>query len=83
VRLAEGARQRIFVLRNDHQVNMVGHQAVTGDVGTVSAGVSGQQSKVEALIVRGVEYLLAIVAALGNVMRPGTMTRARRGMNCK
>src|SRR4029077_538245 len=69
VRLAERARERIIVLRYDDQMHMVGHQAVTGDVGTVTASVSDQQGEVEAAIVRGVEYLLAIIAALSHVMR--------------
>jgi len=47
---------------------MVGHQAVTGDMRAVSARVSGQQSEIELAILRGVEYLLAIIAALSHVM---------------
>ena len=68
VRPSEGARQRILVLRYGHQVNMIGHQAITGDLGAVSAGVPRQQIQVKPAIIHGVEYLLAIIAALRDVM---------------
>jgi hypothetical protein len=74
---AERARERIFMFRYRYQVNMVGHQAVTGDLCAVTVSVSGQQSQVETAILCGVKYLLAIVAALGDVMGDAWSDHAR------
>ena len=57
------------MFRHNDQVDMVGHQAVTNDLRAVPASVSGQQIQVEAVITKRVEYPLAIVAALRQVMR--------------
>lgn len=48
---------------------MVGHETVAEDSRAVLRGVPGQQIPIEPAVIIGVEYLLAVVAALRDVMR--------------
>jgi hypothetical protein len=65
---SESTGQRMVALRYGGDVNMIGHETVAQDSRAVLRGVPGQQIQVESAIVIAVKYLLAIVAALRDVM---------------
>ena len=56
-------------VRCDHQVDMVGHQTKADDRQIRNGRFLGQKTEVGKAIVIDKEYVLTIIATLGNVMR--------------
>ena len=69
VQALEGAGERVVAVRDGDQVDVVGHQAVAQDRQAVVPGVIGQEIEVELVVLGPEKGLLAIVAALCDVVR--------------
>jgi hypothetical protein len=76
MRLADRAREAVGRRRREHEMHMVGHQAIGPDRGRSPAAAFGEQIAVERVVGRFEEDRLAAIAALGYVMR-----KSRRGMS--
>jgi hypothetical protein len=66
---SEGASQRVLRFRNQYQVDVIGHQAVTEDVHTRQPRIADQEVEIETVVAGREEDRLAVVTALGDVMR--------------
>jgi hypothetical protein len=69
VGLAERACQRAGVGRNEHEVDVVGHQAIGPHLDRGLAALLGEEIAIERVVGRFEEDRLTAVAALGHVMR--------------
>ena len=78
---ANEPRQRVVRVRDDDQVDVVGHPAPAEQIGLAGAEMETQEMLVAAPVFVGQEDVLAIVAAVGDVMRcADRSTRAGRGI---
>ncbi len=71
---AERPSQSPFRVRNQDEMDVVGHEAIGPASNAVPAALAGQEIAIELVVVVAEEYLLAPIAALGHVMR-----KARNG----
>lgn len=62
------AGERILALGHDHQVDMVGHQAVAQEAHAGTRGVMAEKVQVKTPIIWRVEDGSAIIATLGDMM---------------
>ena len=69
VRASDGLCERVAAARRGDQVDVVGHQAVTIDRQAEPRGLVGQDLKVAGAVVVDKEHVLAVITALGDVMR--------------
>ena len=67
--MAEGLGHGVELCGDGHDVNVVRHQAPAEDGEAVLIALAAQEVEVEMPIGVGSEYGLAVVAALGDVMR--------------
>ena len=65
---AQSASQRIGRAGDGDEVNMVAHQAITEDVKVVLAALVAQEFEVDAPVLIVQEHILAVIAALGDVV---------------
>ena len=65
---AEQYDQRIGMAGNGHEVDMVGHQAITKDSDIAIRKVGAEQVKLHLAVLAGVKGRLAIGAPLGHVI---------------
>ena len=77
--LAEGARKPVGGLRREHEVDVVGHQAIRPHLDRGLAALLREQVAIERVIGRREEHGLTAVAALGHVMRMARNDNARHG----
>jgi hypothetical protein len=66
---ADGLGQRLLLVGNRHQMNVVGHQAVGEDLQAVLLGLLLQKLQVHPPVVIHKEHVLAVVPALCDMMR--------------
>ncbi len=79
--LADGATQALGGLRDNDQVNMVGHQAICPDRDLLCAAESRDELEVVLVIFLTEERLLSAVSPLGDMVGDArAMTRANRTM---
>ena len=79
--LFQGKRQRFALVRDDDQMHMVRHQAVTQERELIKLGVLAQQIQIDDTLVIVGENELAGVSSLGDVVRDvnyGDTSHARR-----
>jgi hypothetical protein len=69
MRARQSAGERLLVARNCDQVNVVRHEAIAEQSETVQPCVPRQAIQIAAVVARGEEDLLAIVAALSDRVR--------------
>ena len=69
VGLADGQGHGAFVAGDGNQVDMVGHQAIAKDAKVVFAALAVEGLEVEEAVGVGAENSLAVIAALGDVVR--------------
>jgi len=69
VRLGKGRPQPILIRSRHDQVDMVGHQTISPNLGVRASRRRGDQAAVKAVILRPEEHRLAAIAALSDVMR--------------
>ena len=65
---ADGFGEGVLLVWSGDEVDVVGHEAPGQDVEAVFVGLFSEHGKVGAVVFVGVEDLLAIVTALGDVM---------------
>lgn len=65
----EQHRQRIRPLRHHHQVDMIGHQAVSQNAAFRVGELFPHQRQVHLIVGRAIEHSLAITPPLGDVIR--------------
>ena len=68
LRAADRFRQGIAVRRNNNEVDVVGHEAIRDDADAVLAGLLAQKREVDPAVIVGEEHVLAVVAALRDVV---------------
>ena len=69
MRMAERQRQRRAVFRDQDQVHVIGHQTPAQHLDIVAGRLLTEELQVELTVLSGTEDSLAIVAALGDVVR--------------
>jgi hypothetical protein len=69
VNAAQYNRERLGLLRNRNQVDVIAHQAVSEDADTAEIAVHLQQFELDLAAAARIENDLAIGSALGNVVR--------------
>ena len=67
--LAERKCQRFRASGNHDKMNVIGHQAPSEDAYITAAGMLAKYLKIADTVLIGEEDILAVVAALGDVMR--------------
>ncbi len=60
--------KRIFVMRHDNKMNMVIHETVCKDSNVEFSAVFGYKNQIMPSIGIVLEYILAVVTSLGNMM---------------
>jgi len=68
MRLSQNSRQRSGVIRDQDQMDMVGHQTPRQDVNAVTPCLVVECSEIKAPVCVGVEYVLAIITTLGDMV---------------
>ena len=66
--LSQDSRQRSGVIRDQDQMDMVGHQTPRQNVNAMSPRLIVECSEIEAPVCVGVEYVLAIITSLGDMV---------------
>src|SRR3546814_13440759 len=76
--IAEGSPQAVLILRHQHDVDMIGHQAIGPDLATRPLRRIGQQTEIEFIIPILEEGAPAPVAPLRHMVRDAGQDNARK-----
>jgi len=68
VRSANCFGQRILLMRDCDDMDMIAHQAITGKLQRVLVGLLFQQLQIQPAIIIHKEHILAVIPALGDMM---------------
>ena len=68
VGLGERRPEAVFVRRHEHQMDVIGHQAIGPDFRPRLSAALGEERKIAPVVVVAEKGFLAAVAALGNVV---------------
>ena len=68
MQVSQGVPNRPLVVRDEHEMHMIGHEAVGKNFGVVSLDVEMQPGEIRLIVSVGKEHLAPAIATLGDVM---------------